>query len=208
MNINEIIAAGEISNIRVSKKFIKVTNYIKTRCSQILKLYKETDNYLYHGFKDKMPLIFMGNPRDDRKPMDTDIELQKEADRKLKEAGFNALRSNSIFCTNRFKRASSYGEVYIIFPLNGFNYTYSDKLYDFYMDFSMTDLRIFKKLPSQEFVHYWKFKNKFLGNILDSPSGNEIYINGPYIAVGADNTYHQFHDNNIKLLFDNLGLKI
>jgi hypothetical protein len=45
----------------------------------------------------------------------------------VKEAGFTTLRGNSLFCNSSLNKADNWGKPYVIFPLNGFSYTYSAK---------------------------------------------------------------------------------
>jgi len=163
MIINEIIKhglinPGDISRIHESKRFVGVSKYIQNHCSDILKIYRETDNYLFRGWAGDKPSIFMGNPRIDRQPKDVAYNIQVGVDEKLKDAGFTALRSNSIFCTCERNHAGKYGAVYVIFPINGFNYTWALGLYDLYMKKYIVKGTL--DFTPKQFVKQWNFKKR------------------------------------------------
>ena len=81
--------------------FRKMCHFIKINCSQFLKSIKKANKFLYRGTYNSSN-VFMGNPRKDRKPSDTNIFVQKDIDTLLTIGGFTALRSNSIFCTGDY----------------------------------------------------------------------------------------------------------
>lgn len=192
MNINEVISTtinqGEHREIPITKKLLGVSNFIKKNCSEILEIYKETNKLLYRGFNDKMPPIFIGNPRRDRWTKDTPQMYQTAIDNKLRDEGFKALRNNSIFCTSKVTRAMQYGIVYTIFPTNGFNYTWSSSIYDMYAETGkdeFTDDVLGEELSAYEFIKKYQFKDDNLINALVST--NEIYINGTYVGINSYN---------------------
>lgn len=94
-------------------------------CSQILDIYQSAKHVIYRGENEKFA-GFESTIHTDRHPRSLSIEGQKNTDAALKRAGFKTLRSNSIFCTSDVDMAKPWGDsVYIIFPLNGFEYLYS-----------------------------------------------------------------------------------
>jgi len=206
MLINEIIDTniqpGDFSSIPLSKKHTKVVNFIKTNCSDILKLYQRSGQYLYHGFKEKHQLLFLGNPRTDRKPRNSEPKFQEAIDNHLKDAGFKALRSNSIFCVPLRRRSSYYGSPYIIFPLNGFNYTWSDKFFDIYV--CDKDIEIYLPFDAKTFIKNVGFKNnEGIEKALNID--NEICINGNYVAIASE-LYSTKNEIKLRPIFDQLGL--
>lgn len=100
-------------------------------CSESIAAMKQAGSFLYRGLTADYD-IFLGKPRNNRKAMDSDKDVQKEVDKLFIMSGFTALRSNSIFCSGRLGVAKSYGHAFIIFPINGFTFTWSPKITDLY----------------------------------------------------------------------------
>lgn len=113
---------------------------LNKECSEIINLYRSNKKFLYRGVSDSYnkPVFFL-KPRDDRNSL-TDNTAQEIIDNYLKSKKFVALRSNSFFCTSDYHTASGYGESYIIFPKNGFKYTYSPKSWDLVDDIDFYSL--------------------------------------------------------------------
>lgn len=96
-------------------------------CSDFLKVVKETKQFLYRGLNNTES-VFEGRTRIDRSPRNSNKQVSDRYDEALKNFGFKALRSNSIFTTSDFNFADNYGSnIYLIFPKNGFDFTYSNK---------------------------------------------------------------------------------
>lgn len=108
-------------------RFIRVCKFIEEHCSEFLASVNAAHRFLYRGIKtyESPSEIFLGRSRNDRHPRDTDADIQLIADEYLTLRGFKALRSNSIFCAGEEQNALTYGDPYIIFPINGFDYTWS-----------------------------------------------------------------------------------
>jgi len=139
MRLNEIAA--------IPKFLPNIVPLLTSKCSEILSFYKKTNGFLYRGIKVQKPVIIQPEMNENsRMPVDVSIDSQRVIDLKLKESGFNALRGNSIFCKGSLHYAKSYGEPYIVFPCNGFHYTWSDKIYDLW--FAET------RSPWQDALHY------------------------------------------------------
>lgn len=96
---------------------------IRQHCGEIISVMKSTKKWLLRGAKRKFH-YYEGKPQDARKPKDMLPEVQEMIDRWLTERGFKALRSNSFFVTGDFSQANKYGNVYVIFPRDGFDYTW------------------------------------------------------------------------------------
>lgn len=185
MKINEVIddniQVGNHNDIFASdEKMQELCDYIKKNCSDILTIYQTIGKYLFRGVNG-MPLVFLANPRTDRKPRDSSMEFQVVIDNKLRTVGFKALRSNSIFCCGNQQYASKYGNNYIIFPRNGFNYTWSESLCDYYQQAKDNKVVAHNTLPPKEYVEKYKFKDTDIEKAIKS--GHEIYINEPYVAI-------------------------
>jgi hypothetical protein len=152
-------------------------------CSESIAAMQQSRSFLYRGMTDNMPDIFIGRPWGKRKPKDTSTDVQKEIDKLFKLAGFTALRSNSIFCSGSIGQARDYGNPYIIFPINGFSFTWSPKMYDLYHQ---------------------------LGDIATS-SPSELYAkpsNAVKFRYCADGVANWIHDQIDKREFDDFNVKL
>jgi hypothetical protein len=106
---------------------------IAKECSQVISVYRKTDTVLLRGTNGK-PKAFMGRSWNNREPKDSSTDAQKLYDMALKSMGFTALRSNSIFTTSDTGQASNYGDVYYIFPKNGFAFHWTPGNPDLVLD--------------------------------------------------------------------------
>lgn len=71
-----------------------------------------------------MPNVFRGASRLHRPPKDSVKLLAAIFDNCLLDLGFDARRSNSIFATGSRVHAGDFGTVYMLFPINGFKFSY------------------------------------------------------------------------------------
>lgn len=107
---------------------------VTKECSQILDYYKTTNQFLYRGTKSKAE-AFKGKPFEKRVSKDSDQYLSDLLNQSLEQAGVIARRDNSIFTSSKTSQAKNYGNTYIIFPVNGFSFSYSKKIKDFVFDY-------------------------------------------------------------------------
>ncbi len=200
---------------------------INSQCSNILSIYKETKKVLYRGFKLTDPILIGESPIN-RKPIDMPLKYQTKIDYLLKQSGFKALRNNSIFCTSNFYTAKYYGlgNPYVIFPLNGFDFTFS-KAQDLYQEFEKMKTNYMYDPESGETVEvddedydndeddiYYALENNFLGTFefqKDNLSKalkyeNEVYIHGKYIAVKCHGENIDIMNNLLRFSIFPLGL--
>lgn len=105
-----------------------VIEKIKTECSDIIELYKSRSKFIYRGEqvanKYGPNSIFIASIRDDRKPVEMDEKYHEEINSSMQRLALTAHRGNSIFCTTSTDDARSWGRVCVIFPKNGFKYTW------------------------------------------------------------------------------------
>ena len=130
---------NEIGSVRPPS----ITKEIMRNCRQIVQLYiSQTDAFFYRGAK-RSDSSYKSVTIDDRKPRDTDRFTHDRMTTAMKETGLKAHRGNSIFVTSKFDIARGYaeeprpnkpkeGKVYMIFPVDGFAYSWSPKVYDLY----------------------------------------------------------------------------
>jgi len=90
-----------------------------------------TDWYLPFSGRKRKEDIFVGNYHVDRKSSSGNEAAQDIIDKRIRQEGGNALRSNSIFVTTSLNTASEYsqdgGEIYYVLPLGDFQYHWYPK---------------------------------------------------------------------------------
>lgn len=169
-------------------------------CSESIAAMQEAKGFLYRGLaesgsKNKLPSIFLGRPRLSRSPMDTQKDIQQEFDSILTKNGFTATRSNSIFCSGNVGQASSYGSIYLIFPKNGYQITWSSLVKDFTNDVAgMIDEP--KQLYHKELVKSWKLIDEL--DILEHKSWLIVADLRGKIPDEVMNEFKAFYDNTVK----------
>lgn len=178
---------------------IKVTNFfngLMKNCKQILAVYKMMNKdldtkktndmrFLFRGIKGQASDALYGKPFLDRKPKDSPQAADMLFNLAMKEAGFDARRDNSSFVSGNDSHAGGYGNLYIMFPVDGFKFTWSKKhddlvLPDNFTKANMLDKTKVTKLKNaidkldKETLHTLKWKY-------------DLYNQG---AWGADTTLH------------------
>ena len=192
--------------------------FLKLHCSDIIDVYTQTQKVMYSGMKNVKPNVYIEKTPSNRIPRDAPINNQIAVDGKLKSAGFTALRNNSIFCSSKKTDAQHYTKAnpspHVIFPLNGFSFTYSSVFEDLFLNVFapwkvknkiMTNRteQIFnatlEELSPSEFVERWGFHKENISGAIASKK--EIYIHGEYIAVLSSS-------EEFKYITAQLGIKV
>lgn len=192
MRINEIKELSEKDVINACRK-------ISIQCSEFISEMKKTQSFLYRGVDysiDAQP-IFIANSPKDRKPTGQTQREQYILDMMLALEGFEALRSNSVSCSSVLSEIMRFGRPYMIFPINGFAFTWSEIINDIGSDGDLNmelgecdkdytfDIRENKKKITDcgisEFIKNCKFQNGNMQAALQS--GNEISVHGRYFAI-------------------------
>ena len=103
-------------------------NRIKTECSEYLEACSRAQTWLFRGlgYRENRP-AFLEKSQEQRIPVDSNPMLMKSFDQSLQHLGFAALRHNSIFCSSNRDTAGAFGYIYVVFPRNGFDYTYTNE---------------------------------------------------------------------------------
>lgn len=117
----------------IDPKLLKYFSYIEKNCGEFLTAARAANKLLFRGQSDSEHPVFVGYPRENRRPKDSSAEAQQLFDQYLSALGFKALRSNSIFTSSDDIQAGNYGTVYAIFPKDGFSFTWSTKETDLVM---------------------------------------------------------------------------
>lgn len=97
---------------------------VETECSDVLGSIRATNKGCFRG-SNRKNTIFLGTPRQDRKPLDSSWMMHHAYLRMYAEHNIKANRQNSTFVTSDANLARFYGPVFAIFPRNGFSYSWS-----------------------------------------------------------------------------------
>lgn len=131
-------------SIAASGRPIKMDNVFKAiakNCKQIVKVYKELNRnsfnkqrFMFRGIRSSSDALY-GKPFDARAPKDSNTELHELVNGTIKNLGFEANRENAMFMTGDRSQASGYGNsLYVMFPVDGFTYTWSQVEKDLVLD--------------------------------------------------------------------------
>lgn len=193
----------EINNPNLSLE--QIVKLIKENCSYALDAMRSTNMFLFRGIngvRNEKPLFFKSESRLNRNPVASSVILQNNVNAAFDLAKFKANRSNSIFVTSNRNEAAWYSpgkkSIYLIFPLNGFNFTWSPIIVDLFSD--IKSVLMFDSFSKNDYTNNPEILNKFLkqsyytnNDFTDAiTSGNEIMINGKYYAI-----HEHFYDHNL-----------
>lgn len=201
MRIDEIEPGekNEITHDMLALRDEKLKHYyelVETNCKDALNACIAANNFLYRGVKKTYMNAFHGKSRNNRRAMSTLSYEQEKIDAQFANHGFTALRSNSIYCSGYIKQADLYGaarqrgSTYMVFPLNGFSFTWSPMVQDLFgnirHDMSIDD----------RFVPYYDYRDTDLPAAIRSH--NEVMIHGEYYAFRYDLYYDDFARRYLK----------
>lgn len=123
----------EIEDIELKLEISEFKRLVLDHCSDFYNTIKGSDNLLYRGFnslnnkKFITDSIFYGTSRTDRKPRSNmSLKFQQLYDNYLFSKGIKALRRNSIPTISDVNATLRFGNSYIIFPCNGFEWSTQD----------------------------------------------------------------------------------
>ena len=95
-------------------------NLLEKNCSDIIKIYKQTGEYIYRGLSGgRSPYIHIDPTKSIRKSRNTSNFYTIMFDEILPSWKKYPLRSKSIICATSVKVAMSYGKLYKVYPYNG-----------------------------------------------------------------------------------------
>lgn len=152
--------------------------------------------------------VFTAKVRTNRKPRDTSSLLHNALNKLIQDKGLVANRGNSIFCTSDVDQAHAYGEVFAVFPIGKFYYTWSPSWRD-----ATNNIDEAKYLsPSQEgYGKYWElYKTWREDNIkhyeedLKSAlqTGDKTKIQYAKLVKNNFDSLYSLDDKGFKLYFD------
>ena len=121
---------------------------LKAQCSEILAAYKEAGNPIYRGIRGARDQVVITQIRQDRKPVEMQGDWHETLHQGFIAAGLKATRKNAIFCTSNYRIASDWGDVYAIFPKNGWTVTVFKEFKDDYTFYKLSQLKWNKRIKA------------------------------------------------------------
>lgn len=166
----ESISKSQIDKVVETDEFYNysdlIIEYIQKNCQPWL---EESDYIAFRGIKNSEGMAtLVKTVRQDRKPRDSSEYFQLAIDEMLEKTGFTALRRNSVFVTQSLESAMDYGDIYMIFPIGDFTYTwniYHKDLMDFYSDSRNMKYVDFEVTDEMRKDFIFSITDKFLRNI-------------------------------------------
>jgi hypothetical protein len=101
--------------------------FVLKECSQIIQEYKKAEGVLFRGIRDK-PVVCELPIRTDRRPMEMEDHFAKMLEATYETFGIVAHRQNSIFTSPMIEITETWGDTYIVFPKNGYKFSYFTEL--------------------------------------------------------------------------------
>lgn len=153
----------EYNRATVNDRPVKMDNLFKAlakHCKEIIKVYKELNKntfnkqkFLYRGIRASDDALY-GKPFEARKPKDSNADLHELVNGTIKDLGLEANRENAMFVTGDRGQAGGYGNsLYVMFPVDGFKFTWSKTTKDLVLDtakkISMVDKNIISQIRSE-----------------------------------------------------------
>lgn len=162
-------ARAKIKQYAVDENAMKVISFVEKHCSQSMDIFKQSKHVMFRGMGNEKRDVIIGSPWTNRRPKDSSVEDQNMLDSYLEAAGFTALRRNSTFVSSNLSQAENYGSVYVIFPKNGFSYTWSSIHDDLIITPDLFDNGTFNwKEARDDFMYYEGYD---LIEMIENPSG-------------------------------------
>lgn len=131
MRYNDIIENETIE--QENELFLKqALGLVVSQCQDFLKM--SGGNMLWRGLDSRQPVL-QKIIRQDRKPKDSSGDFNEFYNDFFQTKGFVTNRNNCIYASGKSSVASSYGNVYAIFPYDGFHFLWSPKISDMFGSF-------------------------------------------------------------------------
>lgn len=166
---------GSMQDARVYKFLDGVTS----KCSDAVNAMRQAGTLLYRGTSNAGD-IYIGKPHNNRRVMTSSSTAQEIYDEKIAQAGFKALRGNSIFTSGDTGLAFNFGSSkYMIFPVNGFQFTWSRSKRDIVI--GADDIRYWMDEDLIESIWSKVFLNPELKKEFMNRMGMSYYLDKDYL---------------------------
>lgn len=103
----------------------RLFNGITKNCTEAVAAMQQTHDFMFRGTSNQTKDAFYGRSHERRLPTHSNSDLSEFFNRMMEMEGFEARRDNSIFVTSDLSLANKFGNVYVIFPRDGFKFTWS-----------------------------------------------------------------------------------
>lgn len=138
-----ITSKGEIMSRENDPSLDNSLNILEKECSQFI---RETGGFLYRSTNRRLGsdvVIAKQTPRSDRRPVDTRKRIHDMADKSFKKKFGWKVRSEGVFTSTKPGMTKGYGSnLYLVFPINGYKFVYSEEHYDFFIAQSELESRL------------------------------------------------------------------
>lgn len=186
---------------------LRFKELIEYHCSDALSEMRRVGLPLYRGFNSNTTDAFKGRPRENRQTY-TSSEVVEAFNEQCRLAHVKTNRTNSISCTANNYDANTFGDLFYLFPMNGFGFLWSSKIEDFgafFGDFGTPDdVDIAYNVDEHEnWLVAFGYSDKNFGEALKS--AHEISISGQYLAFRVETPV--FGQEDIITLPQYLGIK-
>lgn len=134
-------ASDEYSEMKFLEKFNEqIRPKLEANCSEIISIYKKLNppgrtvpRFIYRGVgwaseSGSGQHEFVARIRPNRRPGFLNSTMTKLVDKAIISLGGTATRTNSIFCTANQEQATHWGNIYVVFPKNGWTATFCHKI--------------------------------------------------------------------------------
>lgn len=109
----------------------EIMDILSNKCKPFLRKMKEErmSTFVYSG-RERSEDFFIGQIRKDRKPLHTPKKVHNLLDKLFEQYHGIKLRSKSLFCTINSNDAINYGILYLIFPIDKFEFYHHPDITD------------------------------------------------------------------------------
>lgn len=196
---------GEHRQVYPSQDTLTITglkNLILKNCTEILSAMKGARGKMLLRGVEYKPDAFVARTRNDRTTA-TLGDVTKEIDATFSSVGIKALRKSSIATTSSMGEAGNFGKLYIILPIDGFDFLWSPIVEDFGTmtggAWSRNDIpNLMQKYNTDNLEELLFDHLKYTDNPARLSqaiaSGHEVNIHGNYYGLLADRFWHDIKE--------------
>lgn len=155
---------------------------LEANCTEILDIYRRSKKFAYRGVYGAYGMNdFVAGIRTDRRPGYLDVKTTDASNKAIQNLGGVAHRGNSIFCTAGYDLAASWGDSkpFIVFPKDGWQVTYFDKLGNSYMYYHLNSIPSYQRTEKQIIKDceriFYKYGINFNKAALGATLGKKVY---------------------------------
>jgi len=148
------------------------------------------EHQLYSGRNRGDEVFFVDTIRSNREPKDTPQWMHRDLDNRFFQKFGVRARSNALFTTGSYSQASSYGDIYIIFPKGQYTVIWSDDIQDLYIHIKHIYTEAIG-IPD----HYFDWDSD-IGDMLERSDSD--YDVDEYIENRSEEEYNKYYGEDTK----------